>query len=1403
MKTNLITLILIVAAFHISQAQLFLQGTYVEIGIHSSGSYGSDVAPPAGYHPTQTCLGFVCDYTGDGWGAGTPVYMGDYFVPGSPEEGWGVEWNSGATSYNKNNFGLNGYFDIPQTSLVDASTPTEKIGIWEGTATDGIGGSLKITQLTRLGMGNKYFTIEVMMLNNGTTTLQSLEYLRNVDPDNEIDWTGDYTTSNYVVAQPGVGGNPDIAVVVAHGLIYGAPLYLGTIDPRARVSVEGFSNRDPDDIWDSPLMYSAGAPSVMDEAIALAYRFDDLAPGECVTFTYYYGLEEVDPGDVVFPLTVDFIHDPATDTFTEDVTGNGVAAIIEYYWDFDGDGVYDATGPTAVHDFGTGGSQSVTLTVELCDGTLHDTTLVLCDFTPDLGDDQTVCSGVPVTLDPGPGVSFAWSPGGATSPTLTVTTPGTYSVTVTDADGCTGTDNIVVSIGSTLSPDLGPDIAFCEGESAILNPGTFPNYVWTGGSTDPTLTVTTGGTYSVTVSDGVGCSGTNSILVTVNPNPTVSFNIPEIECFGDQISISYTGSAVAADTYTWDFDGGTVASGSGIGPYTVSWGAAGPHTISLDVETVAGCINNGSQDVTEPSQLVASVAIDNMVSCNGYCDGGATVTVSGATTPYTFDWSNSAETAISVTTLCANTYNVTVTDDNGCSVATNSIVITEPDGLTVTDVITDAQCYGYSDGSVDITVSGGQVPYSYEWTNDTYGQDLFSVSAGSYSVTISDGNTCTSTYTYIVGQPPVFAANISSVQHVSCFGECDGSATVTVVGGVPAYIIDWESGGSGNVESALCGGTYDVSVTDANGCTVSTVVVITEPPVLAANILQWEDISCYGYDDGTATVTVTGGTGPYTYSWSSGTGATIATGMEPGNNTVTVTDDNECSVTASVVLTEPTQITSTISGVDLVCHGYQNGSVNLEVAGGSPPYTYLWSNMISDQDLFGISGGDYYVTVTDANGCTITNHQFIYEPPAINITTSPDAYICISNSTIISAAATGGTFPYTYVWNGSMVGASQSVSPIVDQTYNLTVTDAQGCTNTATVVVYVYDSLELKLSIEDPVICLGEPAVINSVFSGGNGGPYILSLEDGTYINNPYVTYPEESMSFRIYLNDWCGTPSVYADISVIVIDPPVVTFAGDDLAGCEPHLVNFNAYSENTALEYLWNFGNGNYSFIQNPTTNYQYDGVFDVSVTVTDTNGCKTTETISDYITVYPLPVARFYPEPPTTSVLKPFIYFNNVSSDYVTENYWFFGDGDSSDLESPLHYYPAEEREYDVTLIVETAYGCRDTATAPVSILDEYTFWAPTGFTPNNDGINDIFFVDGHGIDVENFAMYIYDRWGELVFTTNEFDPENPQNNGWDGRIKDNKLAPSGVYTWLVIYRDWRAVEHQEAGPVTLMR
>jgi hypothetical protein len=278
---------------------VYLQGTFIDLGIAEAGSCGITTAPaPAGYHPWYYGIGFVADFNMDGWAVGTPPYSGDYFLPGSPYEGWLVEYTYAGNDFTFHNAQAVGYYDVPQTSLVNTSSGATNSALWTGTATGG-GQNLKVEQLFHFVDADAKFLIDVTLTNTGTEPLVNVEYARAVDPDQEVNWTGDYTTSNYVGHQP--DGTNNLAQVVGNGLVYGTPMGLQLTHPNAKAHCNPaypgypygelaiFSPNEPLDNTNAP---TQGAPLVVDAGVSVAVRFPVLNPGQSVSFTVIYVLNE-------------------------------------------------------------------------------------------------------------------------------------------------------------------------------------------------------------------------------------------------------------------------------------------------------------------------------------------------------------------------------------------------------------------------------------------------------------------------------------------------------------------------------------------------------------------------------------------------------------------------------------------------------------------------------------------------------------------------------------------------------------------------------------------------------------------------------------------------------------------------------------------------------------------------------------------------------------------------------------------------------------------------------------------------------------------------------------------------------------------------------------------------------
>jgi len=451
------------------------------------------------------------------------------------------------------------------------------------------------------------------------------------------------------------------------------------------------------------------------------------------------------------------------------------------------------------------------------------------------------------------------------------------------------------------------------------------------------------------------------------------------------------------------------------------------------VETVTVTVN--------PQVIVVCEATD--VSCFGEADGTATATATVGLTPYTFAWSNGATTA-SITGLVAGTYTVTVTDAGGCS-ATCESVVSQPTELLAECTSVNNLCNGDALGSVTVVASGGIAPYAYAWSNGGIMATEMNLIAGTYTVTVTDANGCTSTCESIVTEPPLLVADCTG-ENINCNGEPTGSATVTTTGGVLPYSFAWSNGATTATITDLLAGTYSVTVTDANGCTATCETSITESELLVLECTG-VDVLCNGELTGSATVVATGGTPPVSYSWSSGGTMATESNLAAGTYVVTVTDASGCEMTCSVVISEPPLLTATCTSEDNLCNGESMGSATVTAGGGIAPYTYLWSSGGTLEMESGLAAGTYTVTVTDANGCTATCESVISEPALLEVScTATDASCNGGSDGTVGASITGGTPFYSIMWSNGSFSSSQINLPA--GTYTITVTDGNGCTAT-------------------------------------------------------------------------------------------------------------------------------------------------------------------------------------------------------------------------------------------------------------------------------------------------------------------------------------------------------------------
>lgn len=382
----------------------------------------------------------------------------------------------------------------------------------------------------------------------------------------------------------------------------------------------------------------------------------------------------------------------------------------------------------------------------------------------------------------------------------------------------------------------------------------------------------------------------------------------------------------------------------------------------------AGCVSQ-QKPVTAIVSAGLFVAPTHTNATCGSSNGNASVTILGGTPTYTYNWSNGG-TGSGISNLAPATYTVTVTDANSCSGST-SIVVSSSSDLVSTKASSNVTCYGGSNGSAQITVTSGTPNYSYAWSNNAGNvSSISNLIAGNYFVTITDGTNCTHVDSFVIAEPSEMNVAVTA-NDVHCHGEATGVATASALGGNSGYSFHWSTNTTAGSISNLPAGNYSVTVFDAQNCSASSAFTVSEPTAITANTTS-NNVSCFGLSDGAANVIPTGGIGNFTYLWCNGNTTHNASNLGAGNCSVTVTDDNGCTATASVVIQQPSQIQITTSTT--------NGTASVDaISGGVSPYTYVWSNGDTTQTIAGIPAGNYIVTVTDNNGCTASTGVSVIE----------------------------------------------------------------------------------------------------------------------------------------------------------------------------------------------------------------------------------------------------------------------------------------------------------------------------------------------------------------------------------------------------------------------------------------
>ncbi len=938
--------------------------------------------------------------------------------------------------------------------------------------------------------------------------------------------------------------------------------------------------------------------------------------------------------------------------------------------------------------------------------------------------------------------NYNWS-NGAVGAVLTAGA-GTYSITITDVNGCTPILTGTATINAAAQPNqvnAGADMVGCVGSFPIALNGNVVNATggsWAGGNGtftgnwpvvnyDPSaIDIANGGvTLTLTTTGNTNCPALSDDVFINLPNSFANLMITSTDatCFG-----STTGTATVTPNdpsfnFQWN-DPASQASSNATNLPAGNW--------SVSITDAFGCTAALSATINEPNALVllGLTAVDE--SCAGFGNGSVSANVSGGTLPYNYAWSNGGS-AYSIT-VGAGIYDVSITDANGCTPVTGTASVNatgQPNAANAgPDLIGCLNNYPISlQGSVTNATggvwSGGAGTMVTPGVNGQYMPTVGEIAAGGVALTLTTtGNTTC---------PPA----------------------------------------SDNVFIALSNAFIGAALTPSNVlCNGAATGNIVFAPASTGNSYLWNDTQ--------AQTTPT------------------ASNLGPGIYTVIVTDALGCDTTFTASITQPQQLVITnLATTNVTCYGGANGTANVQVSGGTPTYSINWNAGQSGTTVVALPAGTVTVNVTDANGCSAQASGSITQPPQIILTAQVPDTVCVNVPTTLTAQASGGIGSFNYNWGPLGTGNPITVSFSSTQNVQVSVSDQNGCTVPALILpVNVLDLNAASFStFGDTAICPGgAPATVGALLSNFAGSYTITWIELASTGNGPFTVPFTANTDLHVNVTDECGI-SLDRTIVLQVQTPPVIDLSAFIAEGCAPLTVDFPDLQLDPSITYLWTLGNGNTSVSPSPVVVYQ-GGTYNVSLTVSTPLGCTSTSPTTGVINAWTPPIANFNASSYETNAANAEIHFNDASTGSIATWAWNFGDGGTSSAINPSWTY-TDVGTFAVDLYVTDIHGCTDEVTQTILITPVYDVVIPTAFTPNgnnggaydpNDLHNDVFYAFVKY--VKDFRMRIFNRWGELIFETTDL------MTGWDGYYR-GELSPQDVYvvqTWI------RFVDNREVQKLT---
>jgi gliding motility-associated-like protein len=1026
---------------------------------------------------------------------------------------------------------------------------------------------------------------------------------------------------------------------------------------------------------------------------------------------------------------------------------------------------------------------------------------------------------------------------------LSASLPGTYTVTnsIPASGGCP-------AVTATAPIEIRPVPTTTVTSNSYCAGTVVPTMVFTSTPAGATFSWSNDNTSSGLNSFGTGNvpsftatnNGSNAIVSTI----TV---VPELNgCTGNQAS--YTITVDPADDASFIYTGNNFCqTGSNPIPQTVNSngtfnGSTGLVINSSTGEIDLGASNTGTHQIIHttngvcPAADTTTITISNTTNAifsfnNSYCksstgnpvpvfpSGSAAGTFTSSPSGLVFTNSTTGEINLSLTSAGIYVITNNIAASGGCAAASYSDTVRFDDPVIASAGSDLTLCSGET-GNLGATSSATA---TYSWSpatglsNSSIATPTITIqntSAGNmvstYTVTAINGSCSSGDLVQVEIAAPI-TVNAGVIQQTTCANACNAQVGAIANGGHSAtYSYSWSNGSTTAFNTNICAGSYSVVVKDDIGCEViSNTVTVTDPPSMVSSVSSTPGYC--GQALGSASVQVSGGTGTYSYSWDPSALTTDSiTNVVAGVYIVHYTDQNQCTGNDTIVIPDIAGPTANISSTtDASCYGKSDGKIVANVSGGTSPYTLTWDNGQSGLTITNLGAATYCLTVTDNKGCTTVICDSIKQPTETFVAVSNDTTICRGSNATLTGIANGGTGPgYTYSWSPSSGlnntnGSSVIASPGSVTTYTVTGTDSRGCKSLPATVIVNLNSPLVASTSSDTSVCPGQSMQLSVTAAGGNNGPYTYSWYPAVGLNatnTPVVTASTTNsgtIKYFVKITDNCTAQPARDTVTITVYNVETPEFNSNKLQGCSPLGVTF-INDEPNSLSCTWDIGDGSTGSGDTISYIYTAPGYYSVKMNIIDQNGCESNVSKADYIYVSEDPIADFTTQSDSVSIYEPYIQFTDLSMNAYYWN-WSFGDMDSSITQNPLHVFPSQDSgTYIVQLKVYNEYGCEDSISKIVKIMPEGAFYIPNAFSPNGDGINDVFIPIGNHISGENYSMQIFDRWGNIIFSTT--DPKQ----GWNGTINDGSSTMESVYVYKI--RAFNAITNKRynvnAGSVTIV-